>query len=49
MMRNPFLRRSRRKNHPVLRVLGGALLAAVGAGVVAMFPDIKRYLKMKRM
>jgi hypothetical protein len=49
MMRNPFLRRSRRKNHPVLRVLGGALVAAVGAGVVAFFPDIKRYIRMTRM
>jgi hypothetical protein len=46
-MRNPFARR--KKNHPILKVIGGAVLAAVGAGVVAMFPDIKRYIKISRM
>jgi uncharacterized protein DUF6893 len=46
-MRNPFVRR--RKNHPVLKVIGGAALAAVGAWVVAMVPDIKRYIKISRM
>ncbi len=46
-MRNPFARR--RKNHPLMRVLGGALIAVVGAGVVKMFPDIRRYLKISRM
>jgi hypothetical protein len=46
-MRNPFARK--RKNRPILRVIGGALLAAAGAGVIAMLPDIKRYMKIRRM
>jgi hypothetical protein len=46
-MRNPFVRR--RKNHPILKVIGGAALAAVSAWVVTMVPDIKRYIKMSRM
>jgi hypothetical protein len=46
-MRNPFARK--RKNHTILKVIGGALLAAAGAGVVAMLPDIKRYIKISRM
>lgn len=50
-MRNPFFPRRiiRRKNHPLIRFVGGALLATVGAGVVALFPDLKRYLKISRM
>jgi len=48
-MRNPFIRRARKKNHPLRKILGGALLAAMGAGVVAIFPDIKRYIKISRM
>jgi uncharacterized protein DUF6893 len=49
-MRNPFfIRRNRRRNHPVMRVIGGALLAAVGASVVALFPEIKRYIRISRM
>jgi len=46
-MKNRFLRR--RKNHPLLRVIGGAVLAVVGAGVIKMFPDIKRYIKISLM
>jgi L-asparaginase II len=49
-MRNPFyMRRNRRRNHPLMRVIGGALLAAVGASVVALIPEIKRYIKISRM
>jgi L-asparaginase II len=49
-MRNPFyMRRNRRRNHPLMKVIGGALLAAVGASVVALIPEIKRYIKISRM
>ncbi len=43
-MRNPFSRR--RKNHKLLKVIGGAVLAAVG---IKMVPDLVRYIKMSRM
>jgi hypothetical protein len=47
-MKNPFARK-KKNNHTLLKVIGGAALAVVGAGVFAMFPDIKRYIKMSTM
>jgi hypothetical protein len=47
-MKNPFARK-KKNNHWLLKVLGGAALTAAGAGVIAMFPDIKRYIKMSTM
>ncbi|MCG3163712.1 MAG: hypothetical protein JMDDDDMK_05157 [Acidobacteria bacterium] len=46
-MRNPFARK--KKNHRLLKVIGSVALAAVGAGVISMFPDIKRYIRMSTM
>lgn len=46
-MRNPFARK--KHNHTLLKVLGGTALAAVGGCVIAMFPDIKRYIKISTM
>jgi hypothetical protein len=43
-MRNPFGRR--RKNHKLLKVIGGAVLAVVG---IKMVPDLIRYIKISRM
>jgi hypothetical protein len=43
-MRIPFTRR--RNNHKLLKFLGGAVLAVVGARMV---PDIMRYIKITRM
>jgi hypothetical protein len=48
-MKNPMFFRRKKKSHFLRRVIGGALLAAVGAGVVAMFPDLKRYIRISRM
>jgi hypothetical protein len=42
-MRNPL---RRRKNHKLLKIIGGAALAALG---IRLFPDLRRYLKIIRM
>lgn len=41
----PFGRRRRNRNL-IWKVIGGATLAAVSAGVVRRLPDLKRYLKV---
>lgn len=41
--------RRKRSNHLLLKVIGGAALAVVGAGVIRMMPDIKRYIRISSM
>jgi hypothetical protein len=41
--------RRKRSNHLLLKVIGGAALAVVGAGVIRMLPDIKRYIRISAM
>ena len=36
-------------NHLTWKLIGGAALLAVAAGVVVNFPDIKRYIKISTM
>jgi hypothetical protein len=31
------------------KIVGGAALTAAGAGLVMMFPDLKRYIKISMM
>lgn len=44
----PFVRR-KKSNHILWKIVGGAALAAVAAGVVANLPDIKRYIRISTM
>jgi len=39
----------KKSNGTVWKVLGGAALALLAAGVVVNFPDIKRYIKISTM
>jgi hypothetical protein len=39
----------RKSNHLLWKVVGGAALAVVGAGVIGMLPDIKRYIRISMM
>jgi uncharacterized protein DUF6893 len=41
--------RRKRSNHLLLKVIGGAALAVVGAGVIRMLPDIRRYIHISTM
>ena len=46
----PFgIGRRRKSDHLLWKIVGGAALAAAGAGVIRMFPDIKRYIRMSVM
>ncbi len=46
----PFgIGRRRKSDHLLWKIIGGAALAVVGAGVIRMFPDIKRYIRMSTM
>jgi hypothetical protein len=46
----PFGIGRRKKSHQLFwSIVGGAALAAVGVGVIRMFPDIKRYIRMSAM
>lgn len=46
----PFgIGRRKKSNHLLWKIVGGAALAVVGAGVVRMLPDIKRYIRMSMM
>ncbi|HKX28729.1 MAG TPA: hypothetical protein VJ302_13605 [Blastocatellia bacterium] len=44
----PFYQK-KRNTHLIWKLVGGATLAAAGAGVVKMLPDIKRYVKINLM
>jgi hypothetical protein len=41
--------RRKKSNHLLWKVIGGAALAVVGAGVIRMIPDIKRYIRISTM
>jgi Family of unknown function (DUF6893) len=46
----PFGIRRRKKYDQLLwKIVGGAALAVVGAGVIRALPDIKRYIRMSMM
>lgn len=46
----PFgIGRRKKSNHLMWKIIGGAALAVVGAGVIRMLPDIKRYIRMSMM
>jgi hypothetical protein len=39
----------KKSNHMLLKIIGGAMLAVVGAVVIASLPDIKRYIRISTM
>lgn len=39
----------KQNNHTLLKVLGGTALAVVGAGLLANFSDLKRYIRISTM
>ena len=41
--------RKKASNHIVWKIVGGAALAVVAAGLIANFTDIKRYVKIVTM
>ncbi|MDQ3013801.1 MAG: hypothetical protein M3X11_24240 [Acidobacteriota bacterium] len=41
--------RRRKENHAIWKIVGQVALVAVAAGVIAMLPDIKRYIKISTM
>jgi hypothetical protein len=46
----PFGIGRRKKSDRLLwKILGGAALAVVGAGVIRMLPDIRRYIRISAM
>ncbi|HKC89141.1 MAG TPA: hypothetical protein VKG02_24365 [Blastocatellia bacterium] len=46
----PFgIGRRKKSNHLLWKIIGGAALAVVGAGVIRMLPDIKRYIRISTM
>jgi len=45
---NPFARRKKNR-HLGWKIVGGVALAAVAAGLIANFPDIRRYIKIEMM
>lgn len=44
---NPFKRK--KKNHLAWKIAGGAALAALAAGLITNFSDIRRYIKISTM
>ncbi len=46
---HPFGPGRRKSNHKVWKIIGGAVMAAVAAGVIANFSDIKRYIRISSM
>ena len=44
-----FLKRKETSNHIVLKVIGGAALGLLAAGLIFNFADIKRYIKISTM
>jgi len=46
----PFgIGRRKRSDHLFWKIIGGAALAVVGAGVIRLLPDIKRYIRISTM
>ena len=46
----PFgIGRRKKSNQLLWKIVGGAALAVVGAGVIRMLPDIKRYIRISMM
>jgi hypothetical protein len=46
----PFgIGRRKRSDRLLWKIVGGAALAVVGAGVIRMLPDIKRYIRISMM
>jgi len=46
----PFgIGRRKKSGHLLWKIVGGAALAVVGAGVIRALPDIKRYIRMSTM
>ncbi|HWQ32035.1 MAG TPA: hypothetical protein VNQ79_04065 [Blastocatellia bacterium] len=41
--------RKKKSNHKALKIVGGAALAALAAGVIVNFSDIRRYIRMSTM
>jgi hypothetical protein len=41
--------RRRRSDRLMWKIIGGAALAAAGAGVIRMLPDIRRYIRISTM
>lgn len=41
--------KKKKTNHTVLKVIGGAALAAVAAGLIVNLHDIRRYIKIISM
>lgn len=39
----------KKKSHLTLKIIGGAALAALVAGVIVALPDLKRYIKISTM
>jgi hypothetical protein len=46
----PFgIGRRKRSEHLMWKLIGGAAIAVVGAGVIKMIPDIRRYIRISTM
>lgn len=45
---NPFAKK-KKSNHIALKIVGGTALGLLAAGLIASFPDIKRYIKLTTM
>ncbi|HEY7183814.1 MAG TPA: hypothetical protein VIC84_20450 [Blastocatellia bacterium] len=45
---DPFAGRKKNKSL-AWKIVGGVALAAAAAGLIANFPDIRRYIKIERM
>ena len=46
----PFgIGRRKKSDHLLWKIVGGAALAVVGAGVIRMLPEIKRYIRISTM
>jgi hypothetical protein len=46
----PFgIGRRKKSQRLIWKIVGGAALAVVGAGMIRMFPDIKRYIRISTM
>lgn len=44
-----LFKQKKSSNHMVLKIVGGAALAVVAAGLLMSLPDIKRYIKISTM
>jgi hypothetical protein len=44
-----YLFKKKKSSNPVWKIVGGAALAVVAAGVIMSLPDIKRYIKISTM